>query len=561
MHQDTLDVSDIFKHIGNSLIFESKISDPSSLLEENPVDVRTFINSPDYLNIGKSTYSVVQHDLENMFNGTYKEAVLLEGIGGGKSTCSSIAICYMLYRTLIIRDPVAYYQLQPGSKIAFMNMSTSATQAKKIVFGRVAAMINGSKWFREHYLPDNKVTSELRFSKDIYVIPGSSSETAPIGYDILGAVMDEAAFMTESKHSGIIGLEENIHSAAEEIYNSMIRRIESRFSNHSITGFKGLMLIISSPRWKGDFVCKKFEEAKNDKEIYARRRATFDCKPNTFYCGSRFIINIERKEIILSPDKEVLIINDNHPYYNNDKNLITVPVEYLKSFKRNMTKSLRDICAIASRAVTPYITNFSYWKEVAESSGLVDPYNHNTNRFEDWFKGNNLISTVHVDLATGKQGRDACGIALACRNPSSNKIIVPFIAAIRDLKNGIDFSKIREIIETLKQIGFNIKWVTYDGWQSIESRQVLEKRGFHTEELSVDRTMEPYETLKESVNSGNVIFLNYPIFLEEVEGLELVEGKKVDHPEGLSKDTADAVAGAVYTLITKPTNSVSVWVS
>ena len=557
---DSNQLQSILQQIGQAFVKESKLSDPDSVYEEDPVDIRTFIFSPEYLNIGDSTYPVVVTDLENMFeDGKYKEAILLCGIGYGKSVVASIAVCYMVYRTLIIRDPIAFYQLTPGSKIAFMNMSTSSTQAKKIVFGRVATLIKNSKWFNEHYTPDPHVSSELRFSKDICVIPGSSSETAPIGYDILGAVMDEAAFMTETKKSSIMGLDSDVHSAAEEIYHSMLRRIESRFSNASISGFKGLMIIISSPRWKGDFVTKKYEEGKKDPDVYARRRATFDSKPKKFYSGKRFVIDVEKRSIVYNDDGSILETDDSDRYYKTDKNLLTIPIEFLKHTQRNMVKFLRDMCAIASKALVPYITNYAQWKEIAENSKIQHPFTV-AGRFENWFRGNSMVSAVHVDLGTGKEGRDACGIALACKVPNSDKILVPFMIQLRsDEMLGVDFEKVREIIETLKKIGFNIKWVTYDGWQSLDSRQQLAKRGFKTEELSMDRTMEPYETLKEAVNNGKVEFYNYQPFLEEIEGLELIEGKKVDHPEGGSKDVADAVCGAVYTILTKPMSQAVMW--
>ena len=556
---DSNQLQAILQQIGQAFVKESKLSDPDSVYEEDPVDIRTFITSPEYLNVGDSTYPVVITDLENMFkDGKYKEAILLEGIGGGKSVTASLAVCYMVYRTLIIRDPIAFYQLTPGSKIAFMNMSTSSTQAKKIVFGRVATLVKNSKWFQSHYMPAD-LSSELRFPKDIYVIPGSSSETAPIGYDILGAVMDEAAFMTESKKSNIVGLEDNVHNAAEEIYHSMLRRIESRFGNASITGFKGLMIIISSPRWKGDFVTRKYEEGKKDPDVYARRRATFDCKPKRFYGGKRFVINVEKREIVCNDLGVMVETDDSDRYYNGDHNLLTVPIEHLKHAQRNMIKFLRDICAIASKAMIPYITNYAQWKEIAENSKIQHPFTA-MGRFENWFRGNGMVSTVHVDLGTGKEGRDACGIALACRVPNSDKILVPFMIQLRsDEMLGVDFEKVREIIETLKKLGFNIKWVTYDGWQSLDSRQQLAKRGFKTEELSMDRTMEPYETLKEAVNNGKVEYYNYQPFLEEIEGLELIEGKKVDHPPEGSKDVADAVCGAVYTILTKPMNQAVMW--
>lgn len=542
----------LLSQIGDSLLNDCVVDE--TIWEEEPVDIRTFIESPLYLDAKKYTYPIVIHDLENIFKDGYTEAVLMEGIGSGKSHTSSIAITYMIYRTLCLRNPQRYYKLSPESKIAFMNMSTSATQARKVVFERISSMVQNCKWFaRRGYLPNPNKTSELEFPKSIYVLPGSSSETAPLGFDILGAVMDEAAFMTDTKVSGKASAENGIHDVAEEVFNAMKRRIESRFLNH------GLIIIISSPRYKGDFISRKYEEAKENKEIYARRRATFDCKPKDFYGGRRFVIDLRNKTILKNEKDDLIIVDDSNKFYKQDENLITIPIEHLMSFKRNFVKQLRDLCAIASRAVDPYIINYGYWKEIADTSSLRHPFHDG--RFEDWFRGQGQISAVHVDLGTGKVGRCACGIALACIDPlNSEKISVPFMEAIRAPEGGeVDFSKVREVIVTLRDLGFDIRYVTFDGWNSIDSRQILEKLGFNVEYLSLDRTLEPYETFKESVNLGKVDFYNHEVFLDEVEGLELIEGKKVEHAPDGTKDVTDAVAGAVFTLKTHPVETFDMW--
>jgi hypothetical protein len=539
--------------IGDELLVTSE--DSVSVYEEEPVDIRTFIISPDYLNAGKHTYAVVIEDLDKIFNGGYTEAVLLEGIGSGKSHAAAIAIVYMVYRTLCLKDPQSYYPgLSPDSKIAFMNMSTSATQAKKIVFGRVSSMVQNCAWFQKKgYLPNPKKTSELEFPKGIYVIPGSSSETAPLGFDILGAVLDEAAFMVDTKTSNKRSAEGGDHNVAEEIYNTLQRRIESRFLD------KGLILIISSPRYKGDFISTKYDEAKINSQIYAVRRATFDCKSKDFYSGIRFIVDTKNKLILVDTAGKVIKTDDKKRFYTNEEHLLTIPIEYLKSAQRNLIKFMRDICAIASRAITPYISNYSYWEKIAKESTLKHPFENG--KFADWFKGNGEAAAVHVDLGTGKSGNDACGIAMAIINPQDkSKYQVPFMESLRAPEGQeIEFGYVRDIIIALRNLGFDIKYVTYDGWQSIDSRQQLEKKGFITEYLSVDKDLEPYDTLKEVTNEGKVDYYHHPVFLEEIEGLELIEGKKVDHPPKGSKDLTDSVAGAIYKLVSSPPEDVEMW--
>ncbi len=56
----------------------------------------------------------------------------------------------------------------------------------------------------------------------------------------------------------------------------------------------------------------------------------------------------------------------------------------------------------------------------------------------------------------------------------------------------IPFHKARDILYTLRdKLGMNVKWVSLDSWQSVDTRQILRRRGFITGETSVDRTTVP----------------------------------------------------------------------
>jgi hypothetical protein len=108
----------------------------------------------------------------------------------------------------------------------------------------------------------------------------------------------------------------------------------------------------------------------------------------------------------------------------------------------------------------------------------------------------------------------------------------------------IDFARLRELIADLRRRGYRLAQVSFDGWQSVDSRQILRRQGFRTALVSVDRDLGPYETLKELVNTGRLHFPRYEPLLQELKRLELVDGRKVDHPRGGSKDAADALAAA-----------------
>lgn len=107
------------------------------------------------------------------------------------TTFASIALPYMTHWVLCLRDPQKFFELLPGSRIAFMQMSTSEKQAGEVVFGDIFARIKHSEWFTQNYPYDPKFTKQIRFPKDIWILPGGSEETAFEGYNILAGILDE----------------------------------------------------------------------------------------------------------------------------------------------------------------------------------------------------------------------------------------------------------------------------------------------------------------------------------------------------------------------------------
>ena len=171
-------------------------------------------------------------------------------------------------------------------------------------------------------------------------------------------------------------------------------------------------------------------------------------------------------------------------------------------------------------------------------------------RLSEWFQpAGKQPRYIHVDLGLT---RDACGMAMATCEAGADcetgpRVVVELAHRLQAPSGGeSDPSRPREIILALVRRGFNIAQVSYDGWQSADSKQILARQGIRTATVSVDRTMEAYETVKELLMDGRLALPPSDILETELRGLEIVGGRKVDHPAGGSKDVADAVAGAVY---------------
>ena len=98
----------------------------------------------------------------------------------------------------------------------------------------------------------------------------------------------------------------------------------------------------------------------------------------------------------------------------------------------------------------------------------------------------------------------------------------------------------------MKNFAIDIYRVSFDNYQSVEFRQVLNRRGIRTEEISVDRSPGHYESLRDALYDDRIIMVESETLRRELVELEFnAIDQRVDHPPRGSKDVADAVCGAV----------------
>jgi hypothetical protein len=465
-------------------------------------------------------------EFENL--GKYEEILYIAGIGSGKSFCSSMAIVYTVYRLLCLRNPQEYFHMAKGTKIAFINISKSFSQAKDIVFGELKNRLDNNKWFQTFYPPDPRIKSKMRMPKNIYILPVGSNEEAPLGYNIFGAVIDEASFHMLTKDKDY----------AEESYNQIKKRIRSRFMS------KGKLFIITSPRYVYDFAEKKFTEAETNPKIFKRRAALWDVMPKEMFCGEKFDLG----------------------KYLTALTGTMIPVEYEDEFRQNPERAMRDYGAQPSMAIQGFFNNPEDIIKAANYN-RKHPIDLKTGDFAEWFyniqSSENYDSDkrfIHIDLGLNREGKGDCaGFAMGKFNgwqevksiqgklEKRPKIFIDFMCQIKAKpRDEIQFEDVRKLIYKLKDIGYNIAKITFDGWQSVDSVQTLKSAGFNADFFSVDRNPESYHTLKGALLDGRLDFYYYKPLVEELSQLEELKGTKIDHPRRGSKDVADAVAGVCY---------------
>jgi hypothetical protein len=189
----------------------------------------------------------------------------------------------------------------------------------------------------------------MRFHQfNIVVKPVAGHDTAAIGQNVIGGILDELNFMAvveNSKQSKDGGL----HDQAVKNYNSIARRRESRFMQ--LGSLPGMLCMVSSRNYPGQFTDKKEEEAREQKKrqgfttIYVYDKRLWEVRPQRymFHTGQRqeqkfgkdhpfwfhvFIGDATRKPRLLENTDGLSLA---------DKRLVmAIPIEHLTAFNNDL---------------------------------------------------------------------------------------------------------------------------------------------------------------------------------------------------------------------------------
>jgi hypothetical protein len=491
----------------------------------------------------------------------YTEAVFTGGIGVGKSHAALLTLAYHLYILSCLDNPQTLFDLDSSSEILFAFQTVNATLAKQLDYARFKAMIEHSPYFNGEFTYNRDIDSELQFPNRIIVRPVTGLESGTIGQNIYAAILDEVNFLeiTQNSKKNMDGGE---YDQAVQLYNSISSRRKSRFMKQGRT--LGMLCLVSSKRYPNQFTDRKVAQAKKELQtigktsifVYDKRR--WDIKPDD-YCGETFKVfvgDITRKPRIL--------LDEGTPEAT-DEMIVDIPIEYRAEFENDIMRALREVAGLSTLAVHPFMPNteavsgcFGHHPSILSEEGT--DFTQQIHAFSDHIHNPDERRFVHVDLAlTTDSAGVVCGFVNGFKKVQRGDDItetlpvikVDFALEVMPPQGGeIQISRIREMIYALRdKMGMNIKWVSFDQYQSADSIQVLRQKGFTTGIQSMDRTPVPYEVLKQALYDGRVIAPAHQKLQQELLALEFnVKKNKVDHTSQSSKDISDALAGMVFGL-------------
>jgi hypothetical protein len=572
-----------------------------------PVSMAQFLDDPYYLHsAGKVLYPKWREELEYVcdLKSGVLEWVLTGSIGVGKTFVSTLAMLYRgPYLLSCLKSPQEYFELEENSKIVFGIFNATLANTAGVDMANLMNFIDGCKYFTEN-CQRVPVASYIHFpSINVGVIEGSKA-LHTMGANMFGYVMDEANFMRAPKTGSDGSVEEM--GQAYSIYHHAVRRIESRFLKYGL--MPGLACLVSSRKNKTSFLEKHMKAQKKNPSVHISDYALWEVKGRDTYSPEEFRVFVgdtyRSPEILDIIDPNSYQILESHPCPEGGQ-FIYVPCDFYRAFEDNIFGALRDIAGWPTSAQSALITRVESVQECInperrhpfniESPTLAfhDPDEADLMNLVRWDEMIRIVQggyqplnhpgeprIIHVDLS---QTGDCTGIAMGCQydkspiptyNPLTGetferflpKVWLDFALQIRPTKGDkIDISRIVQFILNLRNKGFGLQQVTFDGYQSAMAIQVIQKANqlpqyrrytgmqkvmnLNANVLSVDRTDVPYTVLRDCLNYNCIDMYAYKPFVNEVLELEHdTDKKKIDHPEGGSKDVSDAVCGVVYNI-------------
>ena len=257
--------------------------------------------------------------------------------------------------------------------------------------------------------------------------------------------------------------------------------------------------------------------------------------------------------------------------------------QYMDEFIKNPSNANRDFAANPIDAVSPAIEHRKFIDRTFERRKdfkhpiIKNPYIQPNGEIRktvftpDYKCYNKSIDRyAHVDIGLT---RDRLGLAVGhaiewkeneYRNVSGRvrKIKEPIIefdmlASYKGYQNNpVQLNTIRQLILDMLDLGFNIRRVTLDGYQSADFIQSMNTFGIESKVLSIDKDSEPFDELVKAIYGGRLHL--YPLLINTPEGKENLPHKelrqlervnnKYDHPVGGSHDLIQAVAGVVMNI-------------
>jgi hypothetical protein len=527
--------------------------------------------------IGKTIYPFWREQLRKIhpspYYSPYQKILVSGSVGGGKSTACLVSMLYDLAIFLHRTDPHEQYGFTKGQPLYIALINSTLSLSNDVQLKNFFNILDNSPFFQEQRAKaaqdrkPSKGALSLNLPFNIEMLAGSMSRML-VGRAIISGLLSELNIM--SREGG---------KQAVNVFIELSNRLYTRFDRGQGLSAPGKLYLDSSRKEVMGILDQYMELLRSDPKTLIIENSFWNYVKGSdrdTFSGETF------KVFKGTPTSDPFVMKPDHEYPDTPEALIVnVPIELSENFRYDTINALRDLAGISTHSTGNFlpvepISDMLVLKDLQKQDILeIDMYDEaDTIRRHIRLDDGQLILGVpyyiHMDLS---KNRDRTGIAFTRAagkreiehfDPSEgkNRLIedvvyqTDLLICMRAKPNQqIPLSKIEHFLVELSQLGFYLALTTADQVASAQIIQALMQYGLKAEYLSVDRTRQPYDNLRQVCMERRIKTPNHWVLEKELKEL-LDFGDYIDHPEETalnkaedvrpSKDLTDAVAGSVW---------------
>jgi hypothetical protein len=511
---------DIIRFIYEILGFDAKLKTGQTLLLKCiynlPLDNAELLLLEKWQLEGKTNFKDFGPDHQ------WTEIVVAAGMRAGKSMCAAMISAYEFWLLHAHPNPQKMYGLPTGAPIRITTLATSEAQTLQTIFGQIKSYIERSAYFKALISKGEITILEKRIisnKNNVTILGAHSTSASLVGSTGKLVVYDEISRMAE-----VLGGNDKVN----DLYKSL-GRSTATFAKH------GKRLAISSVWCEGDYLQvledQGWDRAEQGSLVF--RLMTKDLHDGYDYEINSFIPGeIEKDPIGARRDYESIRPKTVDSFLDPEEIERAIRgTAVLSSYPVDI--KIADQTFIGLDVTTPYPLSWPQqsWIHVdpgvsKDSYGLVAGH-------AEFIPGIGITAVVDVCLEWAP------------------------VSTVDGVKK-VSFDDVERVIRMLSKIR-NVSRVTSDHFQNQATLQRLMADGIACEELNFKNSFQfhIYTQLRTWLNAGRVILPKeknepYPLLIQELRDLVLINGMKIDHPRKTtsgrpgSKDLADGVAVLVH---------------
>lgn len=544
--------------------------------KEIPVDIDTFLDDNQYLGIanngGQSIYPFWRQCMEQIFHAgnKYEEVFFTGATRTGKSSTGVTCTAYMLYKLMCLKNPQRYFQKKDISKFSILFFNLTLKLSRGVGFQEFNNLLRSSPWFVDHGTFSNEsIQRYIPEGNRIEITFGSDASQA-LGQQVFCGFMDELNF----SRAGVKDVQKSKEHMSS-LFTTVTDRVKGTFRMNGEV--YGKIFAISSKRSDSDYMEEYIHQQQSagyGEHMFVADKPQWEVQPASNFSKERFYIAVGdryHKGFVVEDDSDEAL----DELISQGYRLLQPPIDYKSQFQADFDIALRDIAGISVPGALSAFTQ--QLLDTVISTDIKNPFHQDileigmkdSLEITDFFHLDAIPERIrrcpcyiHLDLSefTDKSGIGCVAITGSKDSTSEDgKTLtqMPVFTHIFSISiqaprgDTIPYAKIQRFILWLRKNHFNIAGISRDQYQSSYMGQLLTEEGFQVDKISLDRTPDGYDCLKNVMLEGRIQMLDQKLLQHELIFLQkdAVTGK-YDHPMGgcFSGDTKIKTSTGIQTI-------------